>query len=689
MTEPPELPLRAAQLDWTEDGTPLSRQFGDIYFSKENGIAETLHVFLDNNNFEERFTRLAKQEHADFTIGETGFGTGLNFLCAWQLRDQIAPNCRLHFVSVEKHPLNPEDLCRALAGWHELQEYADQLIRYYPPLTPGWHRISFIAVGVELNLYLGDALEGYRDYRATIDTWFLDGFAPSKNPPMWSQQLFAEIGRLSRPGTGFATFSAAAHVREGLKQVGFEVNRVKGFAQKKHMLRGRWQGNANNKGKEDKESTGNRKIESGANHSEATAPWFITPISPTVEERSAIVIGGGIAGSSAAHSLARRGWHVTLFERHRRLGNEGSGNRQGILYNKISAEPSINSGFYTSGYLYTVRLLNQIRREAAEDIGWHPTGVLQLAYNDKERERQVRFLERNPQPSSLVYPVDTGQASDIAGIPLSHGGLFYPDGGWATPAAICTKLTDHPNITIRFGVEIDEIEQDGDNWRLIDGSGSPVATTKTLIIANAGSITGFDATRWLPLKVIRGQTTDIPANPELQLKTVLCGKGYIGPIVEGRHYMGATFNLDCTDTECRRVDHVSNLNEIAGMAPLLAKGHNFNTLQEQEIMGRVGFRCTSPDYLPLIGPMPNRSSFLTNYAPLRKNALHRFTQPGEYLPGLYISVGHGSKGLTSSPLGGELLAAYINNEPLPISSTLAHALNPARFLIRDLKRNKI
>ena len=669
MTDSDSERLSTANLTWTDEGTPFSRQFGDIYFSRENGIQETEYVFLEHNLLGHRLKTL-DHESGDFTIGETGFGSGLNFLCAWQLRDQVAPNCHLNFVSVEKYPLTRDDLSKALGFWPELSEYADLLIAQYPILTPGWHRIRFLQQRVDLTLFLGDALNGYSNFQGKIDAWFLDGFAPAKNQPMWSPPLFNEISRLSAAGASFSTFTAAAQVREGMKKAGFKVERVKGFANKRHMLRG-------------------DLIEPSQQLSDysASAPWFNLP-KQTGKTRTAVVIGAGMAGTSAAHSLASRGWQVTLLEQSDKIADGASGNRQGILYCKLSSERSIQSDFYQAGYLYTSQQLPQLLGTDQEKIYWQKCGVLQLAYNSQETERQSRFVAHNPQPETLVYPVSPQQASAIAGVGLDEGGLFYPEGAWVTPAALCQAHAAHPNVTVCCGSGIARIERAQEIWKLVDQKDNVIAESEVVIIANAHDALRFEQTKFLPLKAIRGQTTEVPGKKQIPLKTVLCGKGYIGPVIDDNHHIGATFNLRCYDNECRPKDHRTNLDEITGLAPELAKKLAFEQLDIEKLSGRVGFRCASPDYLPLVGPVPDYAAFMQDYAPLRKDASQKLALPARYLPGLYITAGHGSKGLTSCPLAGELLAAYISQSVFPLATNLTHALHPGRFIIRDLMRNK-
>lgn len=223
--------ITPAAVTWEENGTPVSATYGDVYFSRESGLAETQHVFLQGNRLPERF---ADAEH--FTIAETGFGTGLNFLCACRLFESVAkPDTHLHFISIEKHPLLPKDLKRALDHFPELYSYAEKLLQSYPPAIPGLHRIH-LSERVHLTLAYGDSFDLFPLLEAKVDAWFLDGFAPAKNPDMWQEVVFAHLARLSHPGTTAATFTVAGAVQRGLKEAGFSVQKIKGFGRKREML---------------------------------------------------------------------------------------------------------------------------------------------------------------------------------------------------------------------------------------------------------------------------------------------------------------------------------------------------------------------------------------------------------------------------------------------------------------------
>lgn len=223
--------ITPAMVAWEENGTPVSTRYGDVYFSRESGLDETEHVFLSGNRLSERFAT-ANQ----FTIAETGFGTGLNFLAACLLFESVAkPDAHLHFLSIEKHPLTRADMKLALSYFPEVSSYAEALLHHYPPPIPGLHRIH-IGDHIHLTLAYGDSIDMFPLLNTKVDAWFLDGFAPAKNPDMWQEEMFTHLARLSHKGTTAATFSVAGSVQRGLKEAGFSVEKVKGFGRKREIL---------------------------------------------------------------------------------------------------------------------------------------------------------------------------------------------------------------------------------------------------------------------------------------------------------------------------------------------------------------------------------------------------------------------------------------------------------------------
>lgn len=624
-----------AQLDW-QDGQPYSLNYGDVYFSRDHGMQESQYVFLSQNHLQHRWQSLNSPH---FTIAETGFGTGLNFLCAWQLWLESAPSpARLHYISTEKHPLTTTDLARALDLWPTLKALRDQLLIQYQSLSAGWHQLKFDQGRVTLTLLIGDAMTTLPKLYASVDAWFLDGFAPAKNPEMWQPEILKQIARLSHAETTFATFTSAAEVRRGLLATGFDVSKVAGFGRKREMLVGQYQA-----GKK---------------------------ISVHHKLHSAVVIGGGIAGTSTSRALAERGWQVTLIERHAQLAQEASGNQVGILYPRLSGQDITLSRLALNGYLNTLRLLQRLQ---LSPYGFAACGLLQLAFDARELAR-CRAVAARGLPAEIVRFVATDEASELAGITLKHSALYFPAAGWVSPPAFCMALAAHKNIEILASYNALQIQRHHESWQVYDKT-KLLAEAEVVVLASANDTRSFEQSQHLPLESVRGQMTMLQQSAVSQnLRTVLCADGYISPAYQGMHGIGATFSPNDTSTEIRESDHHANISMLKHIAPGLHAA-----LSQQPNSGRVAFRCSSPDYLPLIGPLLDGTRLLAK--PPRPNAS---ATDLPWLHGLYVNTGHGSKGLINAPLCAEMLASVINGEPAPVDAQLLAALDPNRFLLRKM-----
>jgi tRNA 5-methylaminomethyl-2-thiouridine biosynthesis bifunctional protein len=673
--------LELASLNWDAEGQPVSSVFGDVYFSTASGLEETRHVFLKHNQLPERWAALAETSH--FTIAETGFGSGLNFLAAWDLWLTTAPeSAQLHFVTVEKFPLSKTDLTRALALWPALKLLADQLIENYPVFVgTGFHRLNFMNGRIKLTLIIDDAAQGFSKLLASthplyirsgvkVDAWFLDGFAPSKNPQMWSDELFVCIHNLSKLETTAATFSAAAIVKSGLKTAGFTIQKVAGFGRKREMVKAQFAAEPEPLNPDDYRYRGS--------FSPYPVPWTIDSNKSESSEKCALIIGGGLAGCHSARALAERGWQVKILERHSALAQEGSGNPQGVLYAKLSPLDETQAAFNLASLQYALHFY----RPLWETIG-DKCGVLQLAYKSSEADLHELLNAKFAHASELVEFVSPETASQLAGISLTQSGLFFPQAGWIDPRKLCSHLVDHPNIQVEYNFQVNQLNHVENSW-LVESNKGDMQTAPVLIIASAKDALSFEQPNHLPTKSIRGQVTFIPEkSTTATLKTVVCAEGYISPAHESVFCTGATFNLNDTETAIRTRDNQTNLDNLREHVPTFEMDAN-----AADLAGRVAFRCSLPDYLPCVGGLPLVDKLVEDFAPLRKNARAGITTTGSYWPGLYINIGHGARGLTYTPLCAELLAAQINDEPIPMPRELANALNPARFIIRDLTRNK-
>ncbi|MCQ3025784.1 bifunctional tRNA (5-methylaminomethyl-2-thiouridine)(34)-methyltransferase MnmD/FAD-dependent 5-carboxymethylaminomethyl-2-thiouridine(34) oxidoreductase MnmC [Pseudomonas tremae] len=652
---------RHAQIDWDEHGNPRSRDFSDVYFSTESGLDETRHVFLVQNDLRRRFTELPAGGR--LVIGETGFGTGLNFLCTWQLFNECAPaDARLHFVSVEKYPLSRADLQRALALWPELSSVAQPLLEQYVAIHEGFQRLVFDGGRVTLTLLIGDALQMLPQLDGQIDAWFLDGFAPAKNPEMWTPELFAELARLSAPANTIGTFTSTGWVRRSLNAAGFKMKRVPGIGHKWEVLRGAF-----------------IATPEGVTPPPAAKPWFARP-ALIARERKALVIGAGLAGCATAQSLAQRGWQVSLLERHAAPAQEASGNPQGVLYLKLSAHGTALSQLILSGFGHTRRLLERLQR----GVDWDACGVLQLTFDHKEALRQKQLAEAFPE--SLLHLLDRPAAEAQSGIALDSGGLFYPEGGWVHPPALCQAQVQHPNIRLIAHHQALALKRVDDQWQ-VWGDEQLIDSAPVVVLAGAADIKQFSQSADLPLKRIRGQITSLAqTDASAALRSVVCAEGYVAPARLGEHTLGASFDFNSIDLTPNLADHAGNLTLLQEISADLASRLETADMPAQQLRGRAAFRCTSPDYLPIVGPLADREAFMQAYAALGKDARQVPDIDCPWLDGLYVNSGHGSRGLITAPLSAELIAAWVDNEPLPLPRSVAEACHPNRFALRGIIR---
>ena len=226
--------LERDELEWMDGDMPFSTRFGDHFYAREDGRAETAHVFIGQNRLVERWG-----DGADVTIAELGFGTGLNFLETWrQWTRHRLPGARLDFVSFEALPMMADAITTAIGRWPELEPLCARLIDRWPELSPmpaSW----MLDHQTRLTVVVGDALDGVTRWAGPADAWYLDGFAPAKNPDMWSEPLMQAVFDRTQPGGTFATYTAAGWVRRNLQAAGFDVAKVPGFGGKREMMRGR------------------------------------------------------------------------------------------------------------------------------------------------------------------------------------------------------------------------------------------------------------------------------------------------------------------------------------------------------------------------------------------------------------------------------------------------------------------
>lgn len=662
--------IQPATLTW-RDGCPVSTEFDDVYFAapalqtaeadqKTNdidganldGMAETRHVFLQGNHLPERWQQpLATMESASpqhFVIGETGFGTGLNMLMAWQLWDEVKSATddmsnrayqHLHLISVEKHPLTKADLSTALANWPTLTHYSQRLLDAYPILMPGRYQLN-LADDVTLTLIFADVNDALPDLNAHVDAWFLDGFAPAKNTTMWTESVFQCMAQWSKPQASLATFTAAGFVKRGLAAAGFDMQKRAGFGRKRDMLTGQL-------------------------NDRATKTTVLSTHTAKQHHQSAIVIGSGLAGAGVAAALARYGVPSLVIDSAEDMATAASGVPAAGFRPYFAADWSESSQLYCSGFAYTAQ-----HPATAEHL--HKTGTVKLANVQSEQDRQQRLQRKLALPNDVIEFIDAKRASQLLGINSDHNGYWLPNTGWLAPQKLCQSLLNHTLIDLQLNITINQIKSsvanrsDQPHWQVFDAQQRLVASADMLVIATGGNLNLLPDELRAETRPVRGQVERVYF--EQPLNATLNHRGYCvphgassasgAPVVgcaedspeqlnmKHLHILGASFVSGVTDTTTSEAETQENVAKLLDAMP------DISAVKIAEPW--VGIRAKCTGHLPIVGAIPDQS-------------------------GLYVSIAHGARGLCSALLSGEQIAAEALGLPKPFSSRVAKRLAPKRF----------
>jgi len=658
--------IQPANLEFNAEGTPVSRDFDDVYFSNDNGLEETRYVFLDGNHLG---TRFPEHPRSLFVVAESGFGTGLNFLTLWQAFDCFraaypeATLQRLHFISFEKFPLTAHDLRLAHQRWPELAHWAEQLQTQWPPAIGGCHRLILDDGRVTLDLWLGDIndLTDKLDdsMNQKVDAWFLDGFAPAKNPDMWSPHLFSAMARLARPGATLATFTSAGFVRRGLQEAGFTMRKTKGFGRKRDMLVGVMEQDL---------------------AIPAQAPWFARRASTS---REVAIVGGGIASALLSLALLHRGWQVTLYCADEAPATGASGNRQGALYPLLSAHDPALFQFFPAAFTFARRLYDSL--PVAFDHDW--CGVTQLGWDEKSQQKITQMLSLGL-PEDIAHAVTAQQVTETTGVDTGCGGIQYPLGGWLCPAELTSAaiaLGQSRGLTVHYAHKVQSLSRTA-HWKLRFADGKE-AQHASVVLANGHHITQFTQTASLPVYPVGGQVSHIPTAPQLsKLRQVLCYDGYLTPQnpSNGHHCIGASYHRGETDMHYSEADQQQNRQRLVDSFPDASWAKEVDVSEGQ---ARCGVRCATRDHLPMAGNVPDYDATLEVYQDLADSKETAVSAPVH--PELFMLGGLGSRGLCSAPLLAEALAAQMSDEPVPLDRVTLAGLNPNRLWVRKLLKGKM
>jgi tRNA 5-methylaminomethyl-2-thiouridine biosynthesis bifunctional protein len=605
-------------VEWLPDGTPRSPRFQDIYRSSTGGLEQARHVFLGGCGLP-----AAWAHQPQWRILETGFGLGLNFLAAWRAwKDDPQRPRLLHFVSTEAWPVAAADLLRSAAAYRELVPLAQALAEQWYGLVAGVHRLVFEDGRVLLTLYVGDVKNGLRE-RFNADSVFLDGFDPERNAAMWDPQTLKAVSRHCRPGSRLATWTVAGDIRRRLAQCGFAVQKADGLAPKRHCLAGVF--------------------------APAWQPKGLTP-DPTGVPGHCVVVGSGLAGASAAASLARRGWRVTVLDAADAPAAGASSLPAGLLTAHFSVDDNLLSRLSRRGVRVT---LQQARTFLRRGLDWDFTGVLE--HRIGELPGDVRGSGTSTPEAALAWSrsADAHQKA-AAGLEPDTVAYWHELAGWIKPAALVNAWLAQPGVAWRGNARVERICRSDSAWRLCDGRGRELERGDLVIVAAAHESAALLEGK-LELQPVRGQVSWGEQDPQQMFPPFpINGNGHFIPDVligKSKAWLcGSTYGRGETELAPRRADHQENLTRLGSLLPAVEE-QLASMFSAGVVKAWTGVRCASVDRRPYLG---------------------------ELEPGLWVSTAMGSRGMTFAALCAELLAARVHGEPLPLERRLADALDITR-----------
>lgn len=654
-----------ASLTFNGSNTPVSEQFDDVYFSTQGGLAESYYVFQEGNRLWEKWQSCLKSA---FIIAETGFGTGLNFLAVadkfQQFRTEFPEHKlkRLYFISFEKFPLTSEQLSEIHRNYPQFAKFSQNLTACWQPRQIGCQRYHFD--NIYLDLWFGDMAENLPQlgdlYSGAIDAWFLDGFSPDKNPEMWSEYLYQQMFRLSANGGSFATFTASSAVRRGLQAAGFDVYKRKGFGKKREML---W---------------GEKSVNSDVH--KPRYPYFYAKNEN--EQTDIAIIGGGVASLFVALSLVEKGKQVTLYCKDETVAMNASGNLQGAIYPQLSDDDERNVRFYIHSFDYALQRLAQLEKEV--EFEHKLTGVALYAYNEKTEKKLIKIAEQIDD-ETLFKLCSSKEISEKLGLQVLNGGAFIPQGGWLSPVELVRNgwaWLERKGVKIVLNHQVENLSFIEGKWQW--QTNGKIFRHQCVVLANGHRLNEFNQAKGIPLYPVRGQVSQIPTTEALKnLKAVVCYDGYLTPVSKnGTHCIGASHIRDNAQTEFSVAEHQEN---IAKLSQNLTACNWASGIDGSQNLAKVGIRAAFRDRVPMVGAVHHFERQKEQYADLY-NLLRRkqAVENAEFFANLYMVNGLASRGLTTAPLLGELLASLIANEPVPISEDIWQNLSPNRTWIRKL-----
>ncbi|MDE1892137.1 MAG: FAD-dependent 5-carboxymethylaminomethyl-2-thiouridine(34) oxidoreductase MnmC [Betaproteobacteria bacterium] len=614
------------------NGTVYSLEFDDIYHSSSGAREQAHTVFVSGNHLPERFAALKNNQ---FSIFETGFGVGVNFLATAQCWCENRSNdqAHLHYVACEKFPVSSSDLNHIIQEYVFPENITKQLINQWPSLTTGYHEIRFNKESITLTLIFDDIRSATNNLTMSIDALFLDGFSPKKNPDMWQEDILMTLAKHCHAKTTLATWCVAGSVREGLTKAGFNLTREKGFGQKKHRLVGQF-----DRIPEDKQAIRQER--------------YFPHISRYLKQSSVKqvgVVGGGIAGSLLTYVLTQSQINVTLFERGSHIANAASGNPAGILRPVVSKDDNILSRITRRGFFLTKQLIKELEYHSSELIAHYP-GVIHLAKDHTEQITQQDIVKTRHFPTDYVTYLTGEEIKTRFQIDHPLGGLFFTQAGFINPQRLCERAIhlSSQRLTLHLNTEIQQIKQQNDKWLVFNANNEQIGEFDSLVLCLGAN--NLSVTEKLGLTINRGQLS-LFNHPHLTAALpVLCKDGYIITLPNNQVLSGATYDheLDPNPTITNHEKNQQRLLAILGKNPLA-----FNS-----VLDRIAYRSVSRDRLPVVGELSQK--------------------------GLYCIMGNASRGIVWSVLNARIIRSLITGEPQPIEKTLLDNLSPQRLFSRHI-----
>ena len=589
-----------------------------------------------------------------FVLLATGFGQGQLFLATWDAwRNDPQRSENLCFITIEARPPTRAELTNACAD-SPLPQLADALLAAWPPITANLHRLDFDGARVQLLLAVGEVSAWLPELRATVDAFHLDEASLVNNA--WDERLCKALGRLAAPGATLVACTDAASLRAALTTAGFDVQADSSITRARYAP----------------------SFQPRRSVARRTA-------SPAGERR-VLIVGGGLAGCAAASALAEHGWHSTLLERHAGLAEESSGNPAGLFHGIVNVQDGAHARFNRAAALAAQGAVRTALM--AHGALGSVEGLLRIetALGHAQMHAVIGALGL---PADYVQALSATEASARCGMPLQHPAWFYPGGGWVQPAALAQAFFDRAaqRVSLRSGAGVQTLHFADGRWRALDLHGDVIEAAPTLLLANAGdALRLLGAPAW-PIEKTRGQISIAataafgPVGSPGRSTLPIAGAGYLLPELNGCVMFGATTQAGDDDASVRDTDHAANLSQLARLTG------QPSTVSASMLAGRTAWRWTSRDRLPVIGAVPVMPCIDVGQASeptqTRRADQARFVPR---VPGLFVFTALGSRGITWSALGARVVAAAITGAPAPLEASLLDAIDPARFITRQVRR---